>query len=94
MISAVTAADDAVLGDPLAEPDPFRLRLLDGLAPMLAKFDREGAFGASGPSAKSSETEGRNAPDQLMDLADLVTEMKLVKHPYRAGVKAQRGVEF
>ena len=32
MISAVTAADDAVLGDPLAEPDPFRLRLLDGLA--------------------------------------------------------------
>jgi AcrR family transcriptional regulator len=32
VISAVTAADDAVLGDPLAEPDPFRLRLLDGLA--------------------------------------------------------------
>jgi AcrR family transcriptional regulator len=32
VISAVTAADNAVLGDPLAEPDPFRLRLLDGLA--------------------------------------------------------------
>jgi AcrR family transcriptional regulator len=32
VISAVTTADDAALGDPLADPDPFRLRLLDGLA--------------------------------------------------------------
>jgi cob(I)alamin adenosyltransferase len=37
---------------------------------------------------------GRNARDELIDLADLVTEMKLVKHPYRAGVKAQKGVEY
>jgi cob(I)alamin adenosyltransferase len=37
---------------------------------------------------------GRNARDELLDLADLVTEMKLVKHPYRAGVKAQPGIEF
>jgi cob(I)alamin adenosyltransferase len=37
---------------------------------------------------------GRNARDELVNLADLVTEMKLVKHPYRAGVKAQKGVEF
>ena len=37
---------------------------------------------------------GRNARDELLDLADLVTEMKLVKHPYRSGVKAQKGVEF
>jgi cob(I)alamin adenosyltransferase len=37
---------------------------------------------------------GRNARDELIAQADLVTEMKLVKHPYRAGVKAQRGVEF
>jgi cob(I)alamin adenosyltransferase len=37
---------------------------------------------------------GRNAHDKLIELADLVTEMKLVKHPYRAGIKAQRGVEF
>jgi cob(I)alamin adenosyltransferase len=37
---------------------------------------------------------GRNASAELIDLADLVTEMKLVKHPYRAGVKAQKGVEF
>jgi cob(I)alamin adenosyltransferase len=37
---------------------------------------------------------GRNARDELIDLADLVTEMKLVKHPYRAGIRAQKGVEF
>ena len=37
---------------------------------------------------------GRNAADELVALADLVTEMKLVKHPYRAGVKAQKGIEF
>lgn len=37
---------------------------------------------------------GRNAHDDLIELADLVTEMELVKHPFRAGVKAQQGVEF
>ncbi len=37
---------------------------------------------------------GRNAREELTDLADLVTEMKLVKHPYRSGIKAQKGVEF
>ncbi len=37
---------------------------------------------------------GRNARDELVELADLVTEMKLVKHPYRSGIKAQKGVEF
>ena len=37
---------------------------------------------------------GRNARDELIDLADVVTEMKLVKHPYRSGIKAQKGVEF
>lgn len=37
---------------------------------------------------------GRNAPDGLIEFADLVTEMELVKHPFRSGVKAQAGVEF
>ncbi|PVX84263.1 cob(I)yrinic acid a,c-diamide adenosyltransferase [Paraburkholderia unamae] len=38
---------------------------------------------------------GRHAPDALIEAADLVTEMRLVKHPYREqGVKAQKGVEF
>jgi cob(I)alamin adenosyltransferase len=37
---------------------------------------------------------GRNAKQELIDLADLVTEMTLVKHPFRSGIKAQPGVEF
>jgi cob(I)alamin adenosyltransferase len=37
---------------------------------------------------------GRNAKDELIEAADLVTEMELIKHPFRSGVKAQAGVEF
>lgn len=37
---------------------------------------------------------GRNAPDGLLEAADLATEMTLVKHPFRSGVKAQAGIEF
>ena len=37
---------------------------------------------------------GRNAKEDLIEIADLVTEMELVKHPFRSGVKAQIGVEF
>ncbi len=37
---------------------------------------------------------GRNAKPELIAVADLVTEMTLVKHPFRAGVKAQAGIEF
>ena len=37
---------------------------------------------------------GRNAADALIEIADLVTEMALVKHPFRSGIKAQIGVEF
>lgn len=37
---------------------------------------------------------GRGAPAELIEEADLVTEMKQVKHPFRKGIKAQAGVEF
>jgi len=37
---------------------------------------------------------GRYAPDALIEYADLVTEMTLIKHPYEEGIKAQPGVEF
>jgi len=37
---------------------------------------------------------GRNAKPELIDIADLVTEMTMVKHPFRSGVKAQKGIEF
>ncbi len=37
---------------------------------------------------------GRNAKPELIEAADLVTEMTMVKHPFRAGVKAQKGIEL
>jgi cob(I)alamin adenosyltransferase len=37
---------------------------------------------------------GRNAKPELIEAADLVTEMTLIKHPFRSGVKAQAGIEF
>ena len=37
---------------------------------------------------------GRDAPKQLVEAADLVTEMAEVKHPFQAGIRAQRGIEF
>jgi cob(I)alamin adenosyltransferase len=37
---------------------------------------------------------GRNAKDALIEIADLVTEMDMVKHPFRSGIKAQKGIEF
>jgi len=37
---------------------------------------------------------GRNARPELIEMADLVTEMKLVKHPYRSGVMPQKGIEY
>ncbi|WP_275791116.1 cob(I)yrinic acid a,c-diamide adenosyltransferase [Pararhizobium gei] len=37
---------------------------------------------------------GRNAKEELIEVADLVTEMELIKHPFRSGIKAQVGVEY
>jgi cob(I)alamin adenosyltransferase len=37
---------------------------------------------------------GRDAPQCLVDLADMVTEMKEIKHPMQNGIKAQKGIEF
>ena len=37
---------------------------------------------------------GRNADPKLIEISDLVTEMNLIKHPFKNGIKAQRGIEF
>ncbi|MDR0956894.1 MAG: cob(I)yrinic acid a,c-diamide adenosyltransferase [Endomicrobium sp.] len=37
---------------------------------------------------------GRNAPKKLINIADLVTEMKEIKHPYNNGIKFQKGIEY
>ncbi len=46
------------------------------------------------PEMKHVIITGRNAKEELMEFADLVTEMTMVKHPFRDGVKAQVGIEF
>ena len=46
------------------------------------------------PEGKHVVITGRNAPAALIEAADLATEMELLKHPFRGGVKAQAGIEF
>jgi cob(I)alamin adenosyltransferase len=49
---------------------------------------------AAKPEMKHVIVTGRNAPDALIAAADLVTEMTMIKHPFRSGVKAQAGIEY
>jgi cob(I)alamin adenosyltransferase len=37
---------------------------------------------------------GNHASEEIITLADLVTEMKEIKHPYKKGIKAKRGIDF
>ena len=37
---------------------------------------------------------GRNAPEEIIDLADLVTELKEIKHPFSKGCQARKGIEY
>jgi len=46
------------------------------------------------PKMKHVIITGRNAKDELIEMADLVTDMTQIKHPFRSGVKAQIGIEY
>lgn len=46
------------------------------------------------PPAMHLVLTGRGAPPEIVELADLVTEMKEIKHPYQQGISAQKGVEY
>jgi len=37
---------------------------------------------------------GRSVPEEIVKAADLVTEMKMVKHPYEKGISARKGIEY
>ena len=49
---------------------------------------------AARPEGQHVVMTGRNAQPGLIEAADLVTEMTLLKHPFKEGIKAQKGVEF
>jgi cob(I)alamin adenosyltransferase len=81
----------------IADPT-YRLVLLDELNIVLRydylPVEEVAAVLAARPPGLHLVVTGRNAKRELIEVADLVTEMALVKHPFRAGVKAQRGIEF
>ena len=81
----------------IADPD-YGMVILDELNIVLryAYLDAADVIATleSRPRAKHVVVTGRNAGDALIEIADLVTEMTMVKHPFRSGVKAQAGVEF
>ncbi len=80
-------------------PDPaYKLLLLDELNIVLRydylDIDEVVRVLRNRPKDLHIVVTGRNAKEPLIDAADLVTEMTMVKHPFRAGVKAQQGIEF
>ena len=87
------ATAKAMLSDPT-----YRLVLLDELNIVLRydylPLDEVVAVLKAKPRDLHVVVTGRNARPELIEAADLVTEMTLVKHPFRVGVKAQPGIEF
>jgi cob(I)alamin adenosyltransferase len=81
----------------IADPS-YRLVLLDELNIVLRydylPLDEVLAVLKAKPRHVHIVVTGRNARPELIEAADLVTEMTSVKHPFRAGVKAQPGIEF
>ena len=81
-----------------AEAPRYDLVLLDELNIVLRyaylPLDKVCAFLAARPPALHVVVTGRNAKPELLDIADTVTEMTMVKHHFKAGVKAQRGIEY
>lgn len=79
--------------------DPvYKLVLLDELNICLRydylPLEEVVAFLKAKPADKHVIVTGRNAKDEIIEIADLVTEMTEIKHHFRAGVKAQAGIEF
>lgn len=70
--------------------DELNIILSLGLLPLKTVLD-----GLESRTTSHIVVTGRNAPDELIAIADLVTEMKVVKHPFKdRGMKASKGIEF
>jgi len=95
-IAAARAAwerSKAMIADPafdLVILDELNIVLRDDTLP----FDEVLAFLKQRPLTKHICITGRGARPELLEIADLVTEFGEVKHPYKAGFKAQKGVEY
>jgi len=76
----------------------YRLVLLDELNIALVKqyvtLEQVLPALASRPAGQHVVVTGRGAPDALVELADTVTEMRVVKHAFEAGIRAQQGIEL
>ena len=95
-IAAARAAFDAA--EALIRDPSYRMVILDELNIVL-RYDYLPAAAvlallAEKPAGTHVVITGRNARPEILERADLVTEMTLVKHPFADGVKAQPGVEF
>ena len=81
----------------IADPE-LRLVMLDELNIVLRydylPWEEVKAVLEARPTDKHIIITGRNAKEELIEMADLATEMEQLKHPFRSGVKAQAGVEF
>jgi len=64
-----------------------------GMLPLEEVLDEYRSIRAAQPALHIVMT-GRDAPQELIDASDLVTEMKEIKHPFNAGIFAQQGIEF
>jgi len=68
--------------------------ILGAIKAKLVELDQVLALIAAKPPVAHLILTGRDAPAEIVDAADLVTEMRLIKHPFTAGIVAQKGVEF
>jgi len=92
------AEEGFALARELIESDRFDLVILDELTylPSLGLLPVETIIETIGnkPRRLTVIITGRNAAPELVDLADTVSEITVVKHAYQSGIKAQKGVEF
>lgn len=95
-IAAAMAAWD--VAERMLRDPAYDFVLLDELNIALVKqyipLDRVIEALTSRPERQHVVVTGRGAPDALVDVADTVTEMRVVKHAYQAGIRAQKGVEL
>ena len=63
------------------------------MLPLAEVLEEFGAIRAAQPALHIVVT-GRDAPPELIEAADLVTEMREIKHPFTSGIRAQQGIEF